>query len=92
MKFGVERKVWEGDKTKTIKRDWGEMKKNCTDPIYRKSQISMDRKVSRFKMPRNSYRATIEDLSRGVHSKRGSMDREAIVHLSSIQKLPRWIE
>ena len=31
-------------------------------------------------------------LSRGVHSKVTSMDREAIEYLSSIQKLPRWIE
>ena len=31
----------------------------------------------------------IEELSRGVHNKVTSMNREAIKHLSSIQKLPR---
>ena len=30
------REVWEDEKTKTIERDQGEMKKNCADPIYRK--------------------------------------------------------
>ena len=46
--------------TKTIKRDWGEMKKNCVVTIYRHI--------------------------------RSSMDREAIEHLLSIQKLPQWIK
>ena len=32
---------------------------------------------------RISYRRAIKDLSRGVHSKRGLMDREAIEHLES---------
>ena len=31
-----EREVWEDEKTKTIERDRGEMKKNHADPIYRK--------------------------------------------------------
>ena len=31
-----EREVWEDEKTKTIERDRGEMKKKCVDPIYRK--------------------------------------------------------
>ena len=48
----------------------------------------MDQEVARFK----SREIAIEDLSRGVHNKKGSMDREAIKYLSSIQKLPRWIE
>ena len=57
------------------------------DPIYRNSSFSMDREVSRSienKNTRNSFREAIEDLSRGVHSKRGSMDREGIKHLSII--------
>ena len=56
------------------------------DPIYRNPSFSMDREVSRSvenKNARNSYRATIEDLSRGVQSKKVSMDREAIKHPKS---------
>ena len=37
-----EREVWEDEKMKTIKRDRGEMKKNRTDPLYRKV-IKLDR-------------------------------------------------
>ena len=46
----------------------------------------MDLEVSRFvenKNVRNSYRVAIEDLLRGVHNKRGSMDRKAIDHPES---------
>ena len=32
------------------------------------------------------------ELLRGIHSKVTLMDREAIEHLSNIQKLPRWIK
>ena len=56
----------------------------------------MDREVSSFKKARISYRRAIEDLSRGVHNKRGSMDQEAIEHLETssmdqvaIEKLSR---
>ena len=42
-----ERKVWGGEKTKTIERDRGEMKKNCVDPLYRNPSFSMDREVLR---------------------------------------------
>ena len=31
-----EREVWEDEKMKTIERDWGELKKNHADPIYKK--------------------------------------------------------
>ena len=37
-----EREVWEDEKMKTIERDRGEMKKNRTDPLYRKV-IKLDR-------------------------------------------------
>ena len=59
-------------------------------PIYR--WIEKCRKLSKIKKVRNSYREGIKQLSKGVHSKRGSINREAIEHLSSIQKLPQWIE
>ena len=36
-----EREVWEDEKTKTIARDRGEMKKNCAYPLYRKA-IKLD--------------------------------------------------
>ena len=59
----------------------------------------MDWEVSRSienKNVRNSYQAAIEDLSRGAHSKKGSMDWEAIEHLENfsmdliaIEKLSR---
>ena len=32
---------------------------------------------------RNSYQVAIEDLLRGVHGKKGSMDQEAIEHPES---------
>ena len=47
--------------------------------------IERCREVSRFK----SYQM---ELLRGIHSKVTLMDREAIEHLSNIQKLPRWIK
>ena len=37
-----EREVWEDEKMKTIERDWGELKKNHADPIYKKV-IKLDR-------------------------------------------------
>ena len=46
--------------------------------------IERHRELLRIKIARNSYRVAIEELTRGVHSKRGSMDREAIEHVSSI--------
>ena len=59
----------------------------------------MDWEVSKSienKTARNSYQAAIEDLSRGVHSKKGSMEWEAIEHLENfsmdliaIEKLSR---
>ena len=61
------------------------IEKNRAKAIYRKSQFSMDREVSRFK----SYQM---ELLRGIHSKVTLMDREAIEHLSNIQRLPRWIK
>ena len=50
----------------------------------------MDREVSLSRI--KTREITIEDLSRGVHSKRVSMDREAIEHLLSIQRVSRWIK
>ena len=38
-----ERKVWGGEETKTVKRDRGEMNKNCVITIYRHIHSSMDR-------------------------------------------------
>ena len=54
-----------------------------------KKWSSMDWEVSSFKI---SLDGAIEELSRGVHSKVTLMDWVAIENLSSIQKLPRWIE
>ena len=38
------------------------------------------------------HELVVEELSRGVHYKRGSMDREGIENLLGIQKLSRWIK
>ena len=40
----------------------------------------------------NFANRAIKELLIGVHSKVTSMDREAIEHLSSIQKLSQWIK
>ena len=62
----------------------------------------MDRQVSRGVKNKNSTDIAIEKLSRGVHSKRTSMDREAIEHketslmdqeaIETKSRKPRWIE
>ena len=54
--------------------------------------IGRCQEVTGLKNSQMSYRASIRKLSRGVHNKVISTDRETIEHLSSIQKLPRWIE
>ena len=59
------------------------MKKNRTVTIYKHIRNSMDRQVSRIKISRNSYRVAIEELTRGVHIKRGSTDKEDIEHIET---------
>ena len=71
-----EREVLGGEEMKTIERDWGEMKKKCTDPLYRKFiNFDWSRVVERYQGLKcvKSYRKAIEKLS-------------------SIQKVSRWIE
>ena len=79
------RSVWERIERVFVERDRWELKKNHVLTIYRQIHSSMDQQVSIIK---NSQMK----LSRGIHSKVISMDRAAIENLSSIQKLPRWIE
>ena len=52
----------------------------------------MDRELLRIKNALFSYRRSIEDLTRGVHSKDSRWIEVAIKKLSSIQKVSRWIE
>ena len=85
---GWVRSVWERNERVSIERDRWEMKKIALTLYidkYTARWIDRCREVSRIK---NSQM----ELSRGVHSKVTLMDREAIKHLLSIQKLPRWIE
>ena len=88
----VEIEVFGRGRDFSINRDRGDMREIRIDPIYKNPQILTDREVSRIKIRENSYQVAIENLLKGVHNKKGSMDRKAIEHLSSMQKLPRWIE
>ena len=77
--------VWKREKWVSIKRDRRKMREDRAEPLYRNPWFLMDWEVLRIKICQ-------KELSRGVHSKVTSMDREAIEHLLSIQKLPRWIK
>ena len=71
LEWKREREVLGGEEAIGIKRDWEKWDPNLTDPIY-KSSIILDgsRGVERCQALKGSTDATIEQVSKGVHSQK----------------------
>ena len=65
-------------KGQKLSREIGENERKYRAELYKETRSSMDREVLRSYQALNLTNATIEELSRGVHNKVTSMDREAI--------------
>ena len=91
-----ERRVWEGERSKSIERDREEMNKNCADPLNR-NFINLDRSrcVERCWEFKRRFLA-VEELSRIYRevsiAKESRWIEEAIERLLSNQKVSRWIK
>ena len=90
-----EKGVWGGKEIETLESDREKWEKNIAlRYIYIYIYINRKHDSRWIEQCRdlNFANRAIKELLIGVHSKVTSMDREAIEHLSSIQKLSQWIK